>query len=362
MATENSPSTESAPLPESTNVHEAAALMDALEERDDDANGETAGADSEAAAVGEADAGSDTGVEGEDAEGDAEGEGEAEAEAGESEDPALSEAPEFWSAEDKAAWATVPPALRPLLHKIDKQRVQFEQEKAREAAEVRKQATEEVQKVAGVVDEAAKWWQANGPQFFKSFGDKWAQVNWVELSEKDPAECQRLTILRDQEAALLRQAHERGQRDIAEANKRAMAQINELKRTEHEKLAAKIPEFFGTTEKATATYKELSEFLFSKGIPAERIEQIHEAPIIEMALNAMRFEKAQKQASTVVTNRDTKTGKFTAETPKRVQPGPGAKASGDRNAEQARRVGERFIKSGGRDIRDAAELIRLRGL
>lgn len=364
MAPENSPSTETTPLPESTNPHEAAALIDALGEDDDAAQ---AGGNDPVLRDGasEGQAAADGEVEGEPAAGEEEAgetEGEAEAEAGEGEDAALNEAPEFWSAEDKAAWATVPPALRPLLKKYEQQRVSFEQEKARESAQVRKEAAEQVQKVTGVVDEAAKWWQANGPQFFKAFGDKWAGVNWVELAEADPARCQALREQQRAEGELLRHAHEKGQRDIEAANQRAMVQLNEVKRTEHEKVAAKLPEFFGSPDKATKTYKELGEYLFSKGIPAERINQIHEAPIIEMALNSMRFERAQKQVSTVVTNRDTKTGKFTAETPKRVQPGPGAKATGDRNAEQARRVGERFIKSGGRDIRDAAELIRLRGL
>jgi hypothetical protein len=349
----DTPSTEGAPeaLPENLDIHEAARMMDGIadEPGEGDEQPDTDNAQPEGGEVAAPE-------DGDQPEGEEQPEEQAAPEAD-------SEAPEFWSAEDKAAWATVPPALRPLIQKYEQKRVQFEQEKAREAAEVRKAAAEEVQKVSGVVDEAAKWWQANGPQFFKAFGDKWAQVNWVELSEKDPAECQRLTILRDQEAALLRQAHEKGQRDIEAANKRVAAQIDELKRTEHEKVAAKLPEYFGTIEKATQTYKDLSEYLFSKGIPAERISQIHEAPIIEMALNSMRFERAQKQASTVVT-RDAATGKFTAKTaPTRVQPGPATRqGAGDRNVEQARRVGERFRKTEGADIRDMAELIRLNGL
>jgi len=362
VAEETNPSTEAA-LPESTNIYEAAALLDAIEEKDD-----AASSDGEAAA-GEAASSDNAAAEGADATGDGaedagegggEGEGEAETEAGE--DPALNEAPEFWSAEDKAAWATVPPALRPVLHKIDKQRVAFEQEKAREAAQVRKEASEEVQKATGVIEEGAKWWQANGPQFFKAFGDKWAQVDWVQMAKDDPARCQELRMQQEHEAGLLRQAHERGQRDIEATTKRQEAQVQELRRTEHEKIATKHPEFFGTPEKATQTYKDLSEHLFAKGVPANVIERIYEAPIIEVALNSMRFEKAQKQASVVVPNRDKATGKFTAETPKRVQPGPGARAAGDRNADQARRVGERFFNGGGKDIRDAAELIRLRNL
>ncbi len=357
----DTPSTEQAPeaLPENLDIHEAARMMDGIADEPGEGDAASAERDDSVLRDGEAEgqAGADGEVEGEPAEGEAEA-GEAGAEGEE-----LNDAPEFWSAEDKAAWATVPPALRPILKKYEANRVAFEQEKVREAAQVRKEATEQVQKVAGVVDEAAKWWTTNGPQFFKAFGDKWAGVDWMQLSKDDPAKCQELTILRDHEASLLRQAHEKGQRDIEAASQRAQGQLQEAKRTEHEKIAAKLPEFFGSSEKATSTYKELGEFLFSKGIPAERINNIYEAPIIEMALNAMRFEKAQKQASTVVT-RDATTGKFTAKTaPTRVQPGPATRqGAGDRNAELSRRVGERFRKTDGADIRDMAELIRLNGL
>lgn len=312
----------------------------------------------QAADAGEGEEGESEGAE------EATGEGEGEAEAATGEDESLNEAPEFWSAEDKAAWATVPPALRPMLHRLDKQRVQFEQEKAREAAQVRKEATEQVQQATGVIEEGAKWWTANGPQFFKAFGDKWASVDWVKLAEEDPARCQALRMQKEHEEGLLRQAHERGQRDIETAKERQKVQIQELRRTEHEKVAAKLPEYFGTTEKATATYKELGEYLFGKGVPADRIEQIHEAPIIEMALYAMRFEKAQKQASTVV-NRDKDTGKFTARTApaKRVQPGPALnRDTGDRNADAARRAAERFKKGGGADMDAAADYARVTNL
>jgi hypothetical protein len=360
MAEENSTSTE---LPETIGIHEAAELMTKMGMGLDDTVAPNAQPEGNAVAPEAAPAENvsedapDGGAE-EDPDGLEAAEGD-----GQGEDPTLNEAPEFWSAEDKAAWNTVPPALRPMLKKIDSERVAFVNQQKAEAAKIRQEALEEVKQATSVVEQGAKWWTDNGPQFFKAFGDKWAQVNWVELSEKDPAECQRLTILRDQEAALLRQAHEKGQRDIEAANKRVAAQIDELKRTEHEKVAAKLPEYFGTIEKATQTYKDLSEYLFSKGIPAERISQIHEAPIIEMALNSMRFERAQKQASTVVT-RDAATGKFTAKTaPTRVQPGPATRqGAGDRNVEQARRVGERFRKTEGADIRDMAELIRLNGL
>jgi hypothetical protein len=137
----------------------------------------------------------------------------------------------------------------------------------------------------------------------------------------------------------------------------------DARQVEHSKLANKLPEYFGP-DVAAKTYGELGNFLFAKGIPADRINAIHEAPIIELALAAMRFEQAQKQASTVRASSSSAraTANNTAKTtPTRVAPGPAFRA-GNRQGEAIRQVGERFRKSGGASIADAAELIRLNEL
>ena len=130
------------------------------------------------------------------------------------------------------------------------------------------------------------------------------------------------------------------------------------RRAEHAKLAEKLPEYFGP-DRARQTYDALSRFLFDKGIPADRIAQIYEAPVIELALAAMRWERAQL----ALRSRDRgEGGRNPAKTtPTRIPPGP-ATAAGNRGREAARQVGERFRQSGGASIADAAELIRLNNL
>src|SRR4029077_20731161 len=105
-----------------------------------------------------------------------------------------------------------------------------------------------------------------------------------------------LNQIRMDEATVLAEASRRGQQDIKAATQRAEQAFQQAKLAEHGKLAQKLPDYFGAPEMARKTYDELGKFLFTKGIPADRINQIHEAPIIEMALNAMRFEQAQKKA------------------------------------------------------------------
>ena len=336
--------------PESVDVAGAVALMgdlvkDVSEEEKGERDADTAadGGDGDDAAVAETD--------------EEAGEGEEPEEVAEDEVPAEgSDAPEFWSAEDKAAWNAVPPGLRPVLKKYEQQRVEFVNEKAREAATIRARAAEEVQRANAVVDQAAQWWQQAGPALQQAFADKWSQVNWTALAEKNPAEWARLNQIRMDEAAVLAEASRRGQQDVQAATARAEQAFQHAKHVEHAKLAQKLPDYFGAPETSQKTYDELGKFLLAKGIPADRINQIHEAPIIEMALNAMRFEQAQKRASTVTTANTTARA-----TPTRVAPGPASRA-GNRTSDAARQVGERFRKNGGNSIADAAELIRLNGL
>jgi len=276
------------------------------------------------------------------------------------------EAPEFWSADDKAAWDSVPAELRPVLKKYEQQRVEFVNEKAREAAAVRSQAAQDVERANAVIAQAAQWWQQTGPALQRAFADKWAQVDWKALAEKDPAENARLDQERQKDQTLLADANRRQQEDTKAATERAALAFEQAKQAENAKLAHKLPDYFGSPQKAQKTYNELARFLFAKGIPADRIAHINEAPIIEMALNAMRFEQAQKKASPVLRPSE---GTITSgaanatarATPTRVAPGP-TRRTGNQASEAARQVGEQFRKNGGNSIADAAELIRLNGL
>lgn len=328
-------------LPETADVGEAADLIASLDDAPvaDDAAQPEAQPAAEAAADGEAEPVAE--------EGDPEGEGE-EAE------PVSLDAPEFWSAEDKAAWATVPPQLQPILQKYEQQRIKYVNEKTREAAEGVKAAQEQAKAALDRVEAGVNWWQQHGPQFFKTFADKWATVDWNKMAEENPAEWARLKQQAENEAMMLQQAQARAQADQQIAEQRAQQTLVERKRAAHEEIAAKMPELY-SGENAPKTYDRVGKYLLERGIPAERINAIHEAPIIEMATKAMLYDEARKTASTVTQPRAAD-GKFTVKaTPTRVQPGP-AHRTGNRNADAARQVVERFKKAG--DLDSAAEAIR----
>jgi hypothetical protein len=276
----------------------------------------------------------------------------------ESAPPSVDDAPEYWRPEEKAMWAELPERARSVLREYERLRVAYGQKKALEATKAREEAARATKAAAALVEQSAAWWQQNGPAFRKAFIDKWSAVDWKALAEKDPAEVQRLIAERQAEETLLSEADRRGQADIAATRERAEQEQVAAREAEHAKLAERLPEFFGP-ERARQTYDELSRFLFAKGIPADRIAQIYEAPVIELALAAMRWERAQLALRSRASGEGGRNPVKT--TPTRIDPGPG-NTPGNRNAAGLREVGERVRQSGGASIADAAELIRLSGL
>jgi hypothetical protein len=360
MSTEAaSPSTEAparVEIPESTNLDEAARLLDVVsddEEGPPPANPNLANAQEEGGDVVQPQEGATEGTEA------------AEGQEQEVELPTVADAPEFWSAEDKALFLQAPPELRDKIKSYEAQRIKAVNEKTAEAAAKVREAQQGTTQLLDLVKNSAEWWQKNGQEIQRALQGRWATVDWADLSANNPAEYTRLKHLKEQDDALLAQAREQGERDMRLTEQRTMAELAEKKRAAHEAMAAEMPDHFGAG-KYEATYSKLGEYLSKQGIPAARINAIHEAPIIRMAMKSMLWDEAQTKASVVATQtRDAQTGKFIAKTTpmKRVQPGPATRVPGNQNAEQARQVGQRYFgRESGGDIKDAAELIRLRNL
>lgn len=276
-------------------------------------------------------------------------------------------APDFWDDEDKKAWAGVPAELRPVLRKYEQQRLEFVAENTRQASEERDEAMRVAQAANATVEQAADWWRKNGQAFHQAFVDRWSRIDWKALAEKDPTEVGRLIQQRQEEEALLAEATRRGEADIAAAEAQAAAALEEARRVESAKLSARLPEWFGTPQVAQRTWDDLRRYLFAKGVPADRLNAVYESPIVEIALNAMRFENARALAEAARRrSRDgTTAGRAgqpaAAAAPARVSPGP-TNLPVDRAPDAVRQASERFRRSGGASIADAAELIRLSGL
>jgi hypothetical protein len=348
----NTPTPESTPqaLPETANVQDAAALLDRLDAGDDAAPPKPPAPDEPD--LGNARPEGDEVVPDDGVADDVELPPDDE-ETVEQDTSALNDAPSFWSVEDKAAWETIPPQLRPLIKKYEQQRTEYAESKAQEAARIRQEAIEYAKQAADVVTQGAQWWQANSPQFFKAFGDRWAQVDCNTLADQNPAEWARLKQMHEAEGHLLREAHERGQRDIAAAQQREQAQIEERKRSSHEQVARELPNLYGSPERAAKTYDTIGKYLLSQGIDAPRINAIHEAPIIKIATKAWLYDQAKNRASTAANGTANTPG---ARTPMRVAPGP-APRTGSQGGERQRQASERIRKGGSVSVQEAAALM-----
>src|SRR4029450_8144593 len=128
----------------------------------------------------------------------------------------------------------------------------FVAETTRHATEERDEAMRVAQAANATVEQAADWWRKNGQAFHQAFVDRWSRVDWKGLAEKDPAEIGRLMQQRQEEETLLAEATRRGHADIAAAEAQAGKALEEARRVESGKLAAKLPEWFGTPQVAAS--------------------------------------------------------------------------------------------------------------
>lgn len=282
-----------------------------------------------------------------------EGESQAEGEQPEAEAAAdeYAEPPEFWTAERKGLWnKDLPLELRQAIHEHERASASAINGRLMEAAEARKKAEADLQKYNQERDQLAQWWQQKGPELHRAFASKWDGVDWVKMATEDPALYAQAQAQRDQEARVLQEATVRHQAEVAAANTRAQQALAQAKTSEHTKLAAKLPQYFGEG-KAQATYDEVGKYLMNLGIPAERVTAIYEAPVIETALKAMLYDKAQaalKAKPAAPPNTATQTSRRVV---------PGARQPGQPTQNDAARQAMKRLRETGQVSEDDASLL-----
>jgi hypothetical protein len=249
--------------------------------------------------------------------------------------------PDFWAKEDKEFWKQVPPELKPILQKYEKQRIEFANKKAEEAAAERKAAMEEAKKAHGANEQYAQWWAANEQTFTKTFVDRWAGVDWNKLAEENPAEWARLSQQRANEHQMLTQAKQQAVAAQTEAAKRAKAAEQQARLTEHGKLAKMFPKEFGEPKAAERTYAVLSKYLIDEGVPPETVSGIYDSTFVKLARKAYKYDQLQAKAKGITDHKPSAAPAST--TPMRVV--PGARNSANPVNDATRQALER-LKSG----------------
>lgn len=284
-------------------------------------------------------------------EGDGEGDGDGEASGKVAAEPVVdehAEAPEFWSAEHKAIYASIQdPKVRAALHAIEKERVANVNKKIEETALAKKGLEDKVATYEKDRDELAAWWSNMGPRLANAFQSKWAKYangELEKLAESDPAEYVKVKAAMDHDFDVIRTTAERHKQEIAAANQRAAAALEADKAAEYGKLAKKLPAYFAP-DKAQATYDKLGKYLVDNGVPAEAVPGVYKAPVVEIALKAMIYDEgmARLKAKGKAQGGEPNTA---GKTPRRVAPGPARKA-GNQNGSDVLRQAEQRLKNTG---------------
>ena len=274
-------------------------------------------------------------------EGEGEAEGTAEAEEVSPEADEYAEPPAYWSAERKSLWnKDLPKELRQAIHDHEREAARAINGKLMEAAEKVKDYETNKERLAKDREAATAYWKSPVAVVEAVFNSRWGNVDLAKIAQDDPAEAVRLRELRDQEAQIVHGARQQHAREMQAVEERAKAILAENKRTEHQKLAEKLPAYFGEG-KAQATYDRLGKYLTDLGIDSKRVEAIYEADVIEIAHKAMLYDEAQAALKAQKAKGQQTTA---TQTPRRIV--PGARPAGQPSKSEALRQAEQRLRTG----------------
>lgn len=231
----------------------------------------------------------EAGSEASDAEG-AEGqtEGEAEEQEGEQGEAEAElqplEAPKFWDADQKQRFAELPRDIQEYILKKEDERNVFTSRQAQEAAEKRKAADAEAQKLATL----AAGLDQLLPRANKVFADRWSNVDWNAVLEQYGTE-QYLKLQNQMKA-------EQAELTSLERAKGAteQAQYERFVQTESAKLNEMVPDF-ADPKQGKARKEATIKFLVDNHVPVERLKDLT-ALEAALAYDAMRWRNGQATA------------------------------------------------------------------
>lgn len=177
--------------------------------------------------------------------------------------------------------------------------------------------------------------------------DKFANVNWQELANSDPAKYVALKAEFDQYATRLHIAQTEQQRIEAQTKAQRDADLKERVQQERAKLIEKLPAF-GDPEKGKALASEIKSFLKGQGYTDEEIGGAYDHRALTIAHDAMQYRKAQKAKAEAAKQAKT--------VPQVQKPGNATKADPRQAAVSA--ATERFGQTG--KVEDLAAVLRAR--
>jgi hypothetical protein len=254
------------------------------------------------------------------------------------------EPPKSWTADERAEFSKLPPAMQATIARREGERDQAISRHVQEIADAKKAHEAE----RATID-------ATKNQYVQSLNQlvalalpeakQFENVDWVKLSAENPAEYVRLNGLRDalrgrvaglqNEIARVTQEQQHNQ---AQQTQAFMGQQKQL-------LVERLPEF-GDAEKGPKLARELGEWLQGRGFSQAEVGSVLDHRLVMLGVAAMRAEKADAARKAAQAKQ--------ANTAPNVQP-PGTTSGEDGNGRQVRERAQRLVRSG--STRDAASIL-----
>lgn len=191
--------------------------------------------------------------------------------------------PHFWSAEDKAAFAELPPHLQARIAAYEKNRDDATARVIQEAAEARNRAAAEAEEIAALNAQLAEALPRAQTAFVQAWGH--TEPNWLQMAQTHGQEVAGQMKQRfDHDVAQMRQLHASAQEGQARAFETYVA-------AEFEKLKVVEPEL-ADPARGEARLQAVGRFLLESGFDAD---QIRHAGAQEMAIayDALRYRQAK---------------------------------------------------------------------
>jgi hypothetical protein len=191
------------------------------------------------------------------------------------------EAPHYWSADKKAAFAALPADLQQTLKEEWLAGERITSQKLQEAAASKKDAEAKAELLQGLSDRIS----TAAERAEETFADRWSKFTpeaWVELSHKDPNRYIQLKAQHDAEMSAVQQA--KSARDAASQVQHAQWV------TEQESTLKTLAPHLADPVKGHAERVAVAEFLRSRGVAEQAIDNVG-ALEVTLAWEAMQYRK-----------------------------------------------------------------------
>jgi hypothetical protein len=202
------------------------------------------------------------------------------------------EPPNGWSKEEKVLFAQLPPEAQAVIARRDGEQTRDYVKKTEEIAEHRRA----LESTFAEIQHERETYARNLQQLLVVAApeiQRFANIDWQQLAQDQPAEYVRLTAERDAMRNRIGGIQGELQRVTAQSQEAQAQQFAVIRRAEQQRLVEQLPEF-GDPEKAPKRIAEMRDYLSKRGFTPEEIGGVVDHRVLLVVDAAMRAERMQQ--------------------------------------------------------------------